>query len=199
MFTLIASIIHRSGVLGVALLMLLENLVPVIPSELIMPMAGFESAGGAMGPVYVIVAGTAGSVVGGAAWYWAGRALGLERVMRWAKRGGRWITLSPHDVARGSAWFERWGAAAVCIGRSLPVVRGVICIPAGIARMPFGRFLLWSSVGALSWTTALTLAGYLLQARYVEVKAWLNPVTDVLIAALVVGYAVRVVRYRPAR
>ena len=196
MFTLITAIIHKTGLLGVALLMLLENLVPIIPSELIMPMAGFESARGTFGTVLVIVAGTAGSIVGGAAWYWIGRALGLARLKRWAEGGGRWLTLTPDEITRGEAWFERWGPAAVCVGRALPGVRGFICIPAGVARMPFRVFLIWSSLGALIWSALLTFAGYALQARYLQVEHWLNPVTDAIILILVALYLFRVISFR---
>ncbi len=196
MFSFIAALIQKTGVLGVGLLMLLENIVPVIPSELIMPMAGFEAERGALSLPLAVLAGTVGSIVGGTAWYGVGRALGLERLSRWTARGGRWLTLSPEDVVRGQAWFQRWGRAAVCVGRALPGVRGVICIPAGIVRMPFWRFLLWSSVGAALWTTMLTGAGYVLAERYTQVEKWLNPVTDLLVAACVAVYALRVLRYR---
>jgi membrane protein DedA with SNARE-associated domain len=198
MFTLITAVIQKIGLIGVGLLMLVENLIPVIPSELIMPMAGFESARGTFSPVLVVVVGTIGSIVGALPWYWAGRWLGVERVTRWAEHGGRWLTLSPDEVERGAAWFQRWGAAAVCIGRCLPGVRGVICLPAGMARMPFWSYLLWSSIGALAWTALLTLAGFALQARYLQVEHWLNPVTDVVVGLAVVAYVVRVIRYKPA-
>ena len=197
MFTLIAAVIHRIGLVGVGFLMLVENLVPVIPSELIMPMAGYESARGTFSPVLVIVAGTAGSILGSLPWYWAGRTVGLYRLKRWAAHSGRWLTLSPEEIDRGEAWFKRWGAATVFIGRCLPGVRGFICLPAGVAKMPFPSFLLWSSLGALAWTTLLTIAGYALQARFTQVDRWLNPVTDLMVVVLMVGYAVRVVRYRP--
>jgi membrane protein DedA with SNARE-associated domain len=146
----------------------------------------------------VIAVGTAGSIVGSLPWYWAGRTLGLERLKRWAANGGRWLTLSAEEIERGDAWFKRWGAAAVCVGRCLPGVRGVISLPAGTARMPFPSFLLWSSLGALAWTTLLTMAGYALQARYLSVEHWLNPVTDVAVGLAVVAYVVRVVRHKPA-
>ncbi|MGI8839275.1 MAG: DedA family protein [Caulobacteraceae bacterium] len=199
MFNLIVGVIQKSGVVGVGLLMLLENVIPIIPSELIMPMAGYEAAKGAFSPMAAILAGTVGSIVGGTVWYGIGRQLGLERLKRWADGGGRWITLSPDEVTRGHAWFQRWGPAAVCIGRALPGVRGVICIPAGIARMPFWPFLLWSSLGALIWTTLLVLAGYGLNAEYRLVEHWLNPVTDGFVALCLIVYAVRVARYRSRR
>ena len=197
MFSFIAGIIQKTGVLGVGLLMLLENVIPVIPSELIMPMAGFEAARGAFNPVWAVLAGTLGSLLGGAVWYGLGRRLGLERMKRWASRGGRWLTLSPDEVARGHAWFQRWGAPAVCIGRALPGVRGFICIPAGVARMRFRQFLIWSSLGALIWSTLLVLAGYALKARYGQVERWLNPVTDGFLIICLGAYLVRVVRYKP--
>jgi membrane protein DedA with SNARE-associated domain len=198
MFSFIAGIIQKTGVWGVGLLMLLENIVPIIPSELIMPMAGFEAARGALDPMATIALGTLGSVLGGVFWYWIGRRLGAERVSRWAAKTGRWLPLSPEDVDRGREWFQRWGAAAVFIGRMLPGVRGVICLPAGVARMKFGSFLLWSSLGALGWTALLAWTGYRLKAHYAQIGQWLNPAADAFLALCVLFYIVRVVRYRTA-
>ena len=112
---------------------------------------------------------------------------------------GRWLPLSADDIDRGCRWFQRWGRAAVFIGRMLPGIRGVICIPAGVADMPPGRFLLWSSLGALGWTTFLTWAGYRLRAHYSQIGQWLNPVSDAFLGVCIVVYVVRVVRYRDAK
>ncbi len=199
MFTWITAVLHRTGLLGVGLLMLLENIVPVIPSELILPMAGFEAANGAFDPVLAVIAGTVGSILGGTAWYALGHRLGLERMQRFAGRHGRWLTMTPAEICRADGWFRRWGPAAVLIGRALPGVRGVICIPAGIARMPLGPFLLWSSLGALAWSGMLVAAGYLLQTRYTQVEHWLNPVTAAFVGFAVLVYVVRWLRFKPER
>ncbi len=194
MFSLIAALIQKTGLVGVGLLMLAENLIPILPSELIMPMAGYEAARGAFSPMLAVLVGTAASVAGGAVWYDIGRRLGLARLKRWAAQGGWWLTVTPEELDRAEGWFRRWGAAAVCIGRTLPGVRGVICLPAGVSRMAFGRFLIWSTLGALIWTTLLVLAGYALQQRFTAIDRWLNPVTDGFAALCVVFYVARVVR-----
>ena len=198
MFNFIALAIQKTGLLGVAVLMLLENLLPVIPSEVILPMAGFEAARGAFNPYAAALLGTLGSVIGGFAWYWFGWRIGAERLGRWAGRTGRWFALSSRDVDRGQAWFSRWGAAAVCIGRALPGVRGFICIPAGLAHMPVKSFLIWSSIGAMAWSSLLVFAGFELGRRYTAVDKWMSPGVDLLLAVAVGIYLYRVVNYSTA-
>ena len=140
MFTLIAQIVGKMGVGGVFLLMMVENLVPVIPSELILPLAGLEASRGAFGPYAAIAAATVGSIIGGLAWYYIGRRLGLERLQALASAGGRWMAVTPNEIAHADRWFKHWGAFAVCAGRALPGVRGVICVPAGVSHIRSGVF-----------------------------------------------------------
>ena len=199
MFDLITRLIAGGGLWGVFLLMLVENLVAVIPSEIIMPMAGFEAGRGHLGFVAVVLAGTAGSIVGAVAWYGFGRWLGLERMIRWSERHGRWLTLTPGELRRAQGWFGRYGALAVCIGRTLPGVRGVICIPAGVAGMPFAPFLVWSSLGSLIWCALLTGAGAVLQSRFALLDRWLNPVVTGFIVVCVVVYVFRVASFKATR
>jgi len=197
MFTLITQVIGRAGLSGVFLLMLVENLLPFIPSELILPLAGFEAAQGRFPPAMAVLAGGLGSALGGVAWYALGRRIGGERLARFAERHGRWLGLSAAEVRKATAWFARRGALAVCLGRMLPGVRAVICIPAGVAKMPFGRFILWSSLGAFVWSGLLVAAGVMLGARYDDVDRWMNPVVDGLIIVAVALYGIRVATYRP--
>ncbi|HEY1928523.1 MAG TPA: VTT domain-containing protein, partial [Caulobacteraceae bacterium] len=116
-----------------------------------------------------------------------------------AGRHARWFTVSPRELAAAERWFRRWGGPAVCLGRALPGIRGVICIPAGLARMPPLAFGLWSTLGAALWTGLMMAAGYALKARYVEVQHWLNPVADGFLAISLITYLVRVAAYRPRR
>lgn len=199
MFDWIAGLIDAVGPLGVALLMLLENVFPPIPSELIMPLAGFVAAQGEMGLAAAILAGTLGSLAGATLWYYVGRAVGAERLRRWAARHGRWLTLSPEDVDRAIAWFDRHGAGAVFFGRLVPTVRTLISVPAGLARMPLPRFLLWSALGSLAWTSLLAVAGYLLQARYQQVEHWINPLSTAVVVAIVAIYLWRVITWNRRR
>ena len=197
MFNLITGVIAKSGVWGVLLLMLVENLVPIIPSELVLPLAGYQAAKGQFDPVVAIIAATFGSAMGGLAWYALGRWFGLDRFQVLADRAGRWLPVSRREIAEADAWFQRWGPVAVCLGRALPGVRGVICIPAGIAEMSMPRFLIWSSIGAFAWSDLLVSSGYALHDHYDAVQGWLNPVADGFLASCIGFYLFRVSRYRP--
>ena len=199
MFDWIASLIDAIGPWGVGLLMLLENVFPPIPSELIMPLAGFLAAQGKMGLVVAVVAGTLGSLAGASFWYAIGRAVGAERLRRWAEAHGRWLTLSPEDIDNAQHWFERYGSHAVFFGRLVPTVRTLISVPAGLARRPLPRFLLWSGLGSLLWTSLLAGAGYLLQARYDKVEHWINPLSTLVVAAIVLIYVWRVATWKRRR
>ncbi|MBI0538449.1 DedA family protein [Roseomonas sp. KE2513] len=196
MFDWIVGLVERGGYLGITLLMLAENLFPPIPSELIMPLAGFSAAQGKLNVMLVILSGTIGSVLGALAWYYVGRWLGPDRLRRFAARHGRWLTLSPSEVDRARAAFTRWGAPAVFAGRLVPAVRTLISVPAGIAAMGLGRFLAWTTLGTALWTAFLAGLGYLLQEQYQAVAAWVNPISNLIVGALVLLYLYRVVTFR---
>lgn len=196
MFDWIAALIERIGPWGVGLLMFLENVFPPIPSELIMPLAGFNAAQGRMSLWAALLAGTIGSLAGASLWYFVGRAIGAGRIRRLARRHGRWLTLSVADIDRAQAWFDRRGMLAVLLGRLLPAIRTLISIPAGLARMPFPKFLAWSAIGTALWTTALGLAGYLLEAGYARVEGWINPVSTLIVAVIVIAYVWRVITWK---
>jgi membrane protein DedA with SNARE-associated domain len=196
MFDWITGFVVRSGHGGVFLLMLAENIVPPIPSELIMPLAGFTAARGQLSLLLVVLAGTAGSLLGAVFWYYVGRRLGLERLAHLAARHGRWLTLSPDDVDRADGWFRRHGARAVFFGRLIPTVRTLISVPAGIAGMPLPQFLAWSVLGTSLWTALLAGAGYLLQSQYERVSDYLNPVSTVVVVLIIGWYLYRVVTFR---
>jgi membrane protein DedA with SNARE-associated domain len=189
--------IEQWGYPGIALLMLLENVVPPLPSELIMPFAAFQAARGELHWPLVVFAGAAGSVLGTLPWYLAGRALGLERVLQFADRHGRWLTLSRHDVERAEAWFVRRGAAVLLLGRLVPGLRTVISLPAGVSRLPLRTYCAWTAAGSLLWCSALTAAGYALESRYERIASAMSPVSTGIVVLLLAAYAWRVVRFKP--
>jgi len=197
LFDFIARTIGSAGYPGIALLMLLENIVPPLPSELIMPMAGFVAAGGKLSLAGVILAGTLGSVAGALPWYYLGKWLGRERLREWAGKHGRWLTLTPAQVDRVDAWFARHCGKAVFFGRLAPAVRTLISLPAGVFRMSLQRFLLFTALGSSLWSTALAVAGHSLRDGYEQVSHVLNPVTNVIVGAIVLVYLYRVIRWRP--
>jgi membrane protein DedA with SNARE-associated domain len=188
--------LEKTGYAGVFLLMLAENVFPPIPSEMIMPLAGFNAARGDLGIVPVALAGTAGSLLGTLIWYFLGRRIGLERLERWADRGGRWVAVSPRELDHATSWFRRHCGKAVLLGRLLPTVRTLISVPAGITRMRFGRFLLYSTIGTALWTSVLATAGYLLEDHYEQVGAYLNPLANAIIAGIALVYVYRVATFK---
>lgn len=196
MFEWMTDLIQQSGYLGVALLMVAENVFPPIPSELIMPLAGFAAARGELNVALVILAGSVGSLTGALFWYYVGRWIGGERLSRWALKHGRWLTISPRDVDHAQDWFHRHGGKAVFLGRLVPAVRTLISIPAGMAAMPLAPFLIYSAVGTALWTALLTTLGYLLESEYGKVADYVNPISHVVVGLIVSYYVYRVVTHR---
>ncbi len=195
MFDWITGFIEQTGYFGIALMMLAENIFPPIPSELIMPLAGFISARGELSVVGAVLVGSVGSVLGSTLWYFVGYWLGGERLVRLAARYGRWLTVTPEDIDATCAWFGRHGNKAVLIGRLVPAVRTLISVPAGIAKMPLLPFLFYSGIGTLAWTALLGGAGFILESQYQRVVDWLNPVSDIVIGILVLWYIYRVLTF----
>lgn len=194
----IISFMQDAGYLGIALLMFLENVFPPIPSELIMPLAGFAAEEGRLTLVGVIAAGSAGSLASTFIWYEVGRRVGAVRMRDWCRRGGRWLGLSPDEFDGAVAWFRaRSGAVAVMLGRLVPGVRTLISVPAGVAHMPLSTFFIFSAIGTVAWTAALAVAGYVLGAQFRNVEAWLDPVSTLIVGVAVVVYVWRVVRWTP--
>lgn len=196
MFDWVVAIVISGGVLGVAFLMFAENVFPPIPSEVIMPLAGFAAAQGQMNFAAVVAAGSAGALAGAVLWKVVGRRVPQRRLGAWIDRHGRWLTLERRDLARARLVFRSHGAPTVFFGRLLPAVRTFISVPAGLVRMRWGSFILWSALGTLLWTLVLATAGYLLAAEYHRVERWLNPVTTTILAAMAALYLWRVLRWK---
>lgn len=199
MFEAITGFVSQSGYLGVFLLMALENIFPPIPSEMIMPLAGFIAARGDLNVVGVLVAGTAGSVLGALPWYYAGKWYGLERLKGLADRHGRWLTVSAHELEHALQVFQRHGRSAVFFGRLVPAVRTLISVPAGICKMPLLPFLAFSTAGSVLWIGLLTAAGFVLEANYSKVAQYMDPVSKGVIALIIAGYVYRLVTHRSQR
>lgn len=194
----VVRLIEQSGYLGVAFLMFLETIFPPIPSEVIMPVAGVAAAKGQMNLWGVIAAGTTGAMLGNIVWYLAARALGIIRLKPLIDRFGRWITMDWAEVQRAERWFRANGTFFVFLGRMLPTVRSLVSVPAGLLKMRFKTFFIASTIGTAGWTSALAYAGFKLREQFTEVDQWLGPVSNAILATLVIGYVWRLVRYRAA-
>jgi membrane protein DedA with SNARE-associated domain len=185
MFESIINTINSLGYVGIALLMALENIVPPIPSEVIMPLAGFAVTQGQLKFIYVVLAGTLGSVLGATPWYFLGKSWGLKRTKKIADRYGKWLTISGEDVEKAKVWFDKRGYVATAIGRLVPGIRTYISIPAGISKMPLIPFLLYSTAGSLIWVSLITYAGYLLGENYEQVGVYLKPFSTVILIIII--------------
>lgn len=197
------AVISATGHFGIALLMFAENVFPPIPSELIMPLAGFMAARGELSLAGVVAAGTCGSLLGGLLLYHAGRRLGERRLKDWADRHGRWLAVSRHDIERSQHWFEWHGGAAVFFCHLVPGVRSLISVPAGVGRMRLAPFIFYTAAGGGLWTALLASLGYFLGGNFRRVEEYLDPASFAVFAALAAWYVVRVLRHkgagRPAR
>lgn len=191
-------VISKAGYLGIAGLMMLENLIPAIPSELILPFAGFLAAGGKLDLVGVMASGSAGSTIGATAWYVVGRKWGRTGMHRFVANHGRWLLLDLADVKRVETWFERHQARATFLGRLVPGVRALISVPAGVARMSALLFLAYTATGTLLWTVALTLGGYVLADAYEKTRAIVGPVGSIVFGSVVLLLIVRHIKRQRA-
>lgn len=184
---IIETIVLTLGYPGIALVMLIENLFPPIPSELVMPFAGFLAAQGKMDFTLVIISGTIGAVLGAIALYYIGMWADETIIRRFVRRWGKWFTISETELNIALTFFMRRGEAVVFFGRLIPLIRSLISIPAGMRRMNFGRFLLFTSIGTSLWNLALTLAGSVLGANWKHVLSFLGTYQNVTVMVLGLG------------
>ncbi|MDQ3547515.1 MAG: DedA family protein [Chloroflexota bacterium] len=170
----VTDIIERFGYAGIAFLIALETVFPPIPSEIILPLAGFTAGQGKLSLVGVIVAATVGSVVGALILYTIGRWIGRERLEGLVDRYGRYLMLKQSDLDKANDWFERYSGKAVAIGRLVPVVRSLVSLPAGLTGMPLPTFVLYTAAGSAIWNSILIGAGYALGSRWEEVGGYVS-------------------------
>ncbi|TQS18825.1 DedA family protein [Microbispora hainanensis] len=182
---------ERLGAPGAGVAIALENLFPPLPSEVILPLAGFTASQGDMSLIAALLWTTVGSVVGALALYCVGALLGRERTVAIA---ARLPLVKISDIEKAEAWFARHGVKTVFFGRMIPIFRSLISVPAGVERMPLGTFLLFTTLGSLIWNTVFVLAGYLLGESWHLVEDYMGIVSKVVVAAvdLVVAWFVAV-------
>jgi membrane protein DedA with SNARE-associated domain len=181
----IIGLTNSLGYWGIGLLMFLENIFPPIPSELIMPLAGFTVAQGKMDFSLAVIAGTAGTMAGTYAWYYFGRLANYQRLASWIDRYGKWIKVTVQDIDRVNNWFDKYGRKAVFFGRMVPGVRTLISLPAGMNQMPVVSFTIYSTLGTFIWTLALTTAGFLLGDNYTSIEKYLAPISKLVLFGLI--------------
>jgi LPXTG-motif cell wall-anchored protein len=175
--------VRTAGYPGIIAAMVAENVFPPIPSEIVLPLAGYEVSRGSLVFVWTVLAATLGSLLGAYVLYAIGFFGGRVVVLRW----GRLLRVREADLTRSEGWFERWGYWVVLVGRIVPLARSLVSIPAGMFRMPLVRFTLLTTIGSLLWNFVLIMAGYQLGRQWEDVTRIVGRYSD--IAALAVAIA----------
>jgi membrane protein DedA with SNARE-associated domain len=195
----VETVIEKIGYLGVGLLVGLENIIPVIPSEIVQPYAGFVAQKDGFSAVaLMILVATIGSVVGSLAMYAIAASIGPVRLRMFIIRYGSLVGISEHELTRAENWFDRRATISVLVGRCVPLIRAVVSIPAGFRRMKLLPYILYTAIGSLVWNILLIGAGALLGDNWERVGEVFTPIQKLVELAVVVAVAVFVwSRVRP--
>jgi len=199
---LATKIMQAMGYPGITIVILMENLFPPIPSEVVLPFAGFMTTTGPMTVAGVVAASTLGSLLGGFVLYGLGAWFGAERIERFVERYQKYLTVTPKHVRQAQEWFERYGVYTVFFCRMIPIMRSIISIPAGLVRMNLLTFSLLTVLGSLIWNGLLVGVGAALGASWPLVSHWVGLYQDVVkIAGIIalVALAVWMLRPKPRR
>ena len=197
--TWMTNVIETLGYPGLTILVALENLFPPIPSEVILPLAGFLTGQGRFSFVLVLISSTLGSLIGALILYAIGMGLGQAGIRRFFERYGHLALITPEDLTRAEDWFDRWGPVAVFTGRLVPVVRSLVSIPAGYRRMPLVQFVPLTIFGSLLWNGALVSLGWAFGENWHAIEEYvgvLQYVVVAVVAILVLRFAWTRLRHR---
>ena len=187
--TWVQDVIEQLGYLGVALLVVLENVFPPIPSEIVLPFAGFVAQQGSDSVVLMILAATVGSVIGALIMYWIAAVIGDERLHAFTRRFGKWVQIREADLTRAEEWFDRHAMSAVLVGRCVPLIRSVVSIPAGFRRMKLIPYIAYTFLGSLVWNIALVGAGAVLGENWERVEPVVATFQWIVIVVILAGLA----------
>ena len=193
--TWVQDVINQFGYFGVALLVIIENVFPPIPSEIVLPFAGFvaqQGSGAAQSDTSVIgmmIAATIGSVVGALILYFVSAAIGPDRLRAFVEKFGKWFGVKSSDLVRAEAWFDRRSSLAVLVGRCVPLIRSIVSIPAGFRRMKLSSFVVLTAIGSAVWNIALIGAGAVLKDQWDRVGDYVGVFQWVVVAAIIVVLA----------
>ncbi len=162
--------------LTICLAMFLENIIPPIPSEIIMPLGGYFVYQQKLNFYILVFWGLFGTILGALPWYYLGRLANQKRLSNFLDKNGKFLGISSNDLSKSKKWFEKYGVSLVFWGRLVPGIRTLISVPAGIELMPLGKFLIWTTFGSFIWVALLTYAGYLFGENYQIVESYLDQI-----------------------
>jgi membrane protein DedA with SNARE-associated domain len=187
--------LSQFGYLGVFLLILIENIFPPIPSEVILTLGGFMTTTTTMTRLGIVIASTAGSVGGAAILYWVGSLLDVNRLEKIVQKYGKLLRLTTKDIQKANKWFEKYGVWAVFFGRLVPLVRSLISIPAGMSKMSFSLFLLFTTLGTLIWNTVLVSVGAMVGENWNEIVGYMDIYSSLVYIILAIVVIIFLVWY----
>ena len=184
--------------LTICLAMFLENIVPPIPSEIIMPLGGFFVFKQKLNLYIVVFWGLFGTILGSLPWYYLGRLVNEKKLSKFLDKRGKYLGLTSNDLAKSKRWFDKYGVTLVFWGRLVPGIRTLISVPAGMELMPLRKFLIWTTLGSLIWIALLTYAGYVLGENYqiietflVQIKYVVKPILIIIFVSFLIKFFVR--------
>lgn len=199
MESLIKDIIEQYGYLGIFFLIALENVFPPIPSELILTFGGYMTYGTNLSVTGVIISSTIGSITGAICLYCLGLLLDVKKLEKIIERYGRILRLTKEDLYRADSWFDKYGIWTVLICRLIPLIRSLISIPAGTAKMNFWLFLIFSTIGTIIWNSILVNLGARLGANWENVVYFMNRFSNVVYLIIIILFIVLIGWYRKVR
>ncbi|HYG86378.1 MAG TPA: DedA family protein [Azospirillum sp.] len=191
----VTGIVGELGYMGIFLLLVLARVLPPIPAETVIPLAGMGAAAGSFNLFAVVLAGGLGSAVGELFWYLPSRLMGRDRFITFLRRHGRWITVKPEQVEQASDWFARRGGVAVLLCQPLPGLRTLISVPAGACGLPLVPFFLYATVGSCIQVSTLAMTGYLVRSGFPALADYVVPAALAMVGVVLSIYVVRVVRH----
>tara|TARA_Y100000589_G_scaffold331669_1_gene386273 strand:- start:1273 stop:1923 length:651 start_codon:yes stop_codon:yes gene_type:complete len=201
-FTSIPEIISESvktnpniAYLIIGFAMFLENIIPPIPSEIIMPLGGFFVYKGILNFYILVIFGLLGTVLGALPWYYLGKLLNEKRLEGFVESKGKFLGITSDDLAKSKFWFDKYGVSLVFWGRLIPGIRTLISVPAGVELMPLKKFLIWTTLGSLIWVIALSFAGYAFGENYVLIESYVDNFKLILKPLLIILVAFFLLRF----
>tara|TARA_Y100000589_G_scaffold196423_1_gene185648 strand:- start:57 stop:716 length:660 start_codon:yes stop_codon:yes gene_type:complete len=154
--------------------MFLENIIPPIPSEIIMPLGGFFVFQGNLNFYILVFFGLLGTVLGALPWYYLGRFLNEKKLSNFVDSKGKFLGITSQDLNKSKLWFDKYGVSLVFWGRLIPGIRTLISVPAGVELMPLKKFLVWTTLGSLIWVVLLSLSGYVFGENYRIIETYVD-------------------------
>ncbi|KAB8125651.1 DedA family protein [Gracilibacillus oryzae] len=199
MQSFVTNVMEQFGYLGIFFMMALENLFPPIPSEVVLPFSGFMTTYSNLTIIGVIIAATIGSVVGAVVLYGIGLMLNVDRLEKLIDKWGHILRFSKKDLHKANDWFSKYGYWTIFFCRMIPLIRSLISIPAGMNRMNFLLFLLFTTIGTVIWNIILIYTGALLGENWETILQWMDNYSDIAYGLIIIGVIIAIYFYYKKR